>query len=154
MKKLMILAFTVILNLPFITGVTPATAQTNSDNQWTNCAPFVSCEPMPTARVHLRSGVINERIFAIGGCCLSGGTRLNNFEEYNPSNNTWTIKPAMPSRRLGPAVGVVDGKIYVIGGEPNGPPVNTVEAYDPITETWTTKAPMPTARALPSGLST
>jgi hypothetical protein len=62
----------------------------------------------------------------------------------------------MPTARgeLGPSA-VVDGKIYVIGGDQNihanrstlGSPI--VEEYDPSTDTWTRKANMPTSRVLP-----
>lgn len=144
MKRMMILTFTVILTLPFMTGVTPARAQPSSGNSWATKA------PMPTARVHLMAASVDGKIYAIGGCCVPGGTRLNAVEEYDPATDTWTTKTPMPTRRLGSAVGVVNGIIYVIGGEPNGPPVNTNEAYDPITDTWTPKASMPTARSLPS----
>lgn len=51
---------------------------------------------------------------------------------------------------------VVDGKIYVVGG--NGGAANdvayaNVEAYDPTTNTWTRKTGMPTARTLPAAVT-
>ena len=45
----------------------------------------------------------------------------------------------MPTPRYGPAAAVVDGKIYVFGGNDVGS-LDTVEEYDPDTDTWTTKA--------------
>ena len=63
------------------------------------------------------------------------------------TEGTWTRKADMPTARLGLSTSVVNGKIYVIGGdlrrEVSGP---TVEEYDPATDTWTTKADMPTKR--------
>jgi N-acetylneuraminic acid mutarotase len=45
-------------------------------------------------------------------------------------------------------VGVVDNKIYVLGGYDEEWKVLRVnEVYDPATNTWTTKAPIPTSRA-------
>lgn len=44
-----------------------------------------------------------------------------------------------------PASAMVNGLIYVIGGQGVGP-LNTNYAYDAILDTWTVKAPMPTAR--------
>jgi N-acetylneuraminic acid mutarotase len=42
---------------------------------------------------------------------------------------------------------VVDGKIYVIGGDSGGDMlIVTVDVYDPLTDSWTTKADMPTPR--------
>ena len=60
----------------------------------------------------------------------------------------WTTKASMPTRRNAGAIGVVNGKIYYIGGHTDDTVVNTVEEYDPTSNSWTTKAPMPTARCL------
>jgi N-acetylneuraminic acid mutarotase len=59
------------------------------------------------------------------------------------ATDTWTQKADMPTSRLALASSVVDGKIYAIGGRPDG--ALTTE-YDPTTDTWTTKTRMPTAR--------
>ena len=37
-------------------------------------------------------------------------------EAYNPETNKWTQRADMPTARGGCAVGVIDGKIYVVGG--------------------------------------
>lgn len=58
----------------------------------------------------------------------------------------WMTKAAMPTARTDFQVGVVNGKIYAIGGYNNGTSLAVNEEYDPKTDTWTTKAPMPTAR--------
>jgi N-acetylneuraminic acid mutarotase len=53
----------------------------------------------------------------------------------------------MPTARSGHSASVVNGKIYVIGGEPRAQAsVSTVEEYDPAMDTWTRKADMPTKR--------
>jgi N-acetylneuraminic acid mutarotase len=53
----------------------------------------------------------------------------------------------MPTARFACAGAVVEGILYVIGGNPNGSSqLNVVEAYDPATNEWSTKSPMPTAR--------
>ena len=44
------------------------------------------------------------------------------------------------------AAAVLDGKIFVFGGEATTGTFNQVEAYDPRTDTWNPWAPMPTAR--------
>ena len=59
----------------------------------------------------------------------------------------WTAKASMPTARHALAAGVVNGKIYAIGGFGGTMYLSTVEEYDPATDTWTTKTPMPTARA-------
>jgi N-acetylneuraminic acid mutarotase len=41
---------------------------------------------------------------------------------------------------------VVEGKIYVFGGEGSGGTFNQNEAYDPVGDRWQGMAPLPTAR--------
>ncbi|MHC4707177.1 MAG: Kelch repeat-containing protein [Planctomycetota bacterium] len=104
--------------------------------------------PMPTARGFLATGVVNGKIYAIGGATYAGGGTLSTVEEYDPATDTWTTKAPMPmARTTFLAASTVNGIIYVIGGARGGSTLSTVEAYDPATDTWTTKAPMPTARA-------
>ena len=59
----------------------------------------------------------------------------------------WTTKSPMQSARLVLCSGVVDGKIYAIGGSPDYPATAWVEEYDPATDTWTWKTDMPTTRS-------
>jgi N-acetylneuraminic acid mutarotase len=49
----------------------------------------------------------------------------------------------MPTARSGIAVAVMDGKLFVFGGERVGGTYDTAEAYDPETNTWATLTPMP-----------
>ena len=41
----------------------------------------------------------------------------NTVECYNPKTGQWTMCAPMKERRYRPGVAVVDGKIYVLGGE-------------------------------------
>jgi len=64
------------------------------------------------------------------------------------SEGTWTRKADIPGRRFVFSSGVVDGKIYAIGGDPgSGTALSSVEAYDPLTDTWAKKADIPTSKA-------
>lgn len=105
---------------------------------------------MPTARQGLSTPMVNGKIYAIGGVVsvgISGGEPLSVVEEYNPAADTWTTKAEMPTARYALCTGVVNGKIYAIGGSSTQyRALATVEEYDPATDTWTTKAEMPTAR--------
>jgi len=73
-------------------------------------------------------------------------------EVFGTYESEWVAKTAFPTPRYNVGGGVLDGLIYVVGGQYAGwsddaPPVQaTVEAYDPATNTWRTRAPMPTAR--------
>jgi N-acetylneuraminic acid mutarotase len=102
---------------------------------------------MPTARVGLAVGVINGILYAVGGCDnkTTNPHNYNTLEAYNPVTDTWTTKAPMPTARQYPGAGVINGRLFVVGGY-NVYELNTVEAYDPATDTWTTKASMLKAR--------
>ena len=57
--------------------------------------------------------------------------------------NTWTKLAPMPTATSVAGVGVVGGRIYVIGGSAMSGVIGTNQMYDPATDTWTIKAPMP-----------
>jgi hypothetical protein len=63
---------------------------------------------MPTARSGLAIGVVNDKIYVVGG----GST----VEEYDSITDRWTTKVSMPDSKSYLAAGVVNGKIYAIGG--------------------------------------
>ena len=63
------------------------------------------------------------------------------------AEDTWTYMADMSGVRSFSGGGVVDGKIYVIGGAPsNSNLIPAVEMYDPIVDTWAKMADMPSAR--------
>jgi hypothetical protein len=80
------------------------------------------------------AGVVNGIIYNVRG--LSGpGTVL---EAYNPATDSWTVEAPIPTARYAPGVGVLNGLIYVIGGD-----TTAVEAYDPASNMWTPKSSLP-----------
>ncbi|MBN1294557.1 MAG: T9SS type A sorting domain-containing protein [Candidatus Latescibacteria bacterium] len=112
---------------------------------------FKRSADMPTLRSAHTADVVNGKIYVIGG--YGGSNEINErkylstIEEYDPVTDTWIPKADMPTARYGHFGGVVNGKIYAIGGAVGDYEcISTVEEYDPATDTWTTKAPMPTAR--------
>lgn len=113
---------------------------------------------MATARYLATSALVNDKIYVIGGTSSTASSptiiTLNTVESYDPATNSWTPKAAMPTAREGMTSGVVNGKIYVIGGfNENFGVVNTVEVYDPTTDSWSSGEAMPSARTgLPSGV--
>ena len=57
-------------------------------------------------------------------------------------------KSPMPTGRYGHDVAVIDGKIYVFGGNPSSNVGRLNQKYDPVSDTWESKALPPTSRAL------
>ena len=49
-------------------------------------------------------------------------------------------------QRGSPNANIVNGKLYVVGGDMNDRSPNVVESYDPIANRWTTHTPMSTSR--------
>ncbi|MHC4330084.1 MAG: Kelch repeat-containing protein [Planctomycetota bacterium] len=105
---------------------------------------------MPTPRWAHAAGVVNGKIYVIGGLTSEtsflNGKALAVVEEYDPVTDTWTRKADMPAARgyLGGSLPVVDGKIYLIGGGKSA--VAHVDIYDPVMDTWSRGADMPTPR--------
>ena len=96
-------------------------------NTWTTKA------SMPTARRYHTSSVVNGKIYVVGGDNSIGDTdiRLDTVEEYDPETNTWTTKASMPTGRGVMTNSIVNGRIYVIGGQRGDNIVSTVQEYTP-----------------------
>jgi N-acetylneuraminic acid mutarotase len=62
-------------------------------------------------------------------------------------NSSWITLAPLPTRRAFSGMGVLDGRLYVVGGLGSQGRTASVEAYDPVTNTWTTRASLPTPRA-------
>ena len=108
---------------------------------------------LPTLRSHLATQVVDGKIYAIGGWDrrASIDTVFSSVAVYDPAADTWTKKADMPTARWAAASGVVNGKIYVVGGTvasggEDRQNLQTVEVYDPETDTWAQEIDMPTAR--------
>jgi|YelNatPaOPRAMG01_1025707.scaffolds.fasta_scaffold09369_4 N-acetylneuraminic acid mutarotase len=101
--------------------------------------------PMPTSRDYFATAVYQNKIYCIGGVTGYSSSTGEYFytgvnEVYDPATNKWEIKAPMPKAKVAEA-NVVNGKIYMIGGNPD----NTLnQVYDPATDSWTNKAPIPT----------
>ena len=121
-----------------IASVSPA-----AEDTWTSKA------DMPTATSLHSAGVVDGKIFIIGGTdnLFGWSDYWSTVWEYDPTTDTWTRKADMPTARARLSTSVVDGKIYAIGGSPRrDSEVAAVEVYDPVADTWTRMADIPRAR--------
>lgn len=109
---------------------------------------------MPTARNHAAAGVIDNRIYVVGGrtgsVFIPNAFNVDLVEEYNPATDQWALRAPMPTPRSATAWGVRGGRMYVAGGEVRHRDIwgtyTTVEAFDPKSNTWTRLPPMPMPR--------
>lgn len=79
-------------------------------------------------------GMINGKIYM-----ASNGYTV----EYDPATQQWSNKAPMTSYRFDSAGAVLDGKLYVGGGQTGIGVTAAFEAYDPITNSWTARQNMP-----------
>ncbi len=122
--------------------------------------------PLPTKRGSPTAAVVDGKIYVIGGATTNEGSKdpavhparphrvVGTNEVFDPATNSWAARSPMPTARNHVASGVVNGKIYVIGGRLGsafiGRAANTdvVEGYDPATDQWSaTLNRMPTPRS-------
>jgi N-acetylneuraminic acid mutarotase len=111
--------------------------------------------PMPTARNHAAVGVVNGKIYVIGGrlgaAFVSVSSPTDVVEEYDPATDQWgAVKARMPTPRSAVAWGVHGGRIYVAGGEYQDDKLmaafRALEAYDPGANRWIVLPRMPVPR--------
>jgi N-acetylneuraminic acid mutarotase len=104
---------------------------------------------------------LNGKIYIPGGGAYHGlPARSTNFDcllIYDIQNDRWEISPSMSINRRYCNVGLLDGKIYVIGGYNktsensdkmwNDLATNTVEIYDPVKKIWSAGPSLDVPRA-------
>ena len=83
-----------------------------------NTAGWFTMAPMPTPRRAAAVATVNGKVYVMGGAIRDEApwVALNVTEEYDPKTNTWRERAPMPTARELMMAGVVDGKIYVVGG--------------------------------------
>ncbi|HZJ55582.1 MAG TPA: kelch repeat-containing protein, partial [Myxococcaceae bacterium] len=101
-----------------------------------------------TPRNHAYSGVIDGKLYVTGGRAPGhegdDGSNVASTEVYDPATDTWAPLEDLPTPRSGGASAVLDGKLYVLGGQlPGNTVYKTVSRLDPATGHWETLADMP-----------
>ena len=88
--------------------------------------------PMPTARDHLLSTVIDKKLYVLGGRQTTTKVTLDTNEVYDPITDSWKVLKPMLTPRGGFAVAGLNGTIFAFGGldeKPNN--LAVVEQYIP-----------------------
>ena len=127
---------------PFFTAFGPAKVLATNEVYDPATNKWESRNPMSVPRNHAFSGVVNGKIYVIGGRIGHGfvlsASNTDVVEEYDPASDTWSMpKERMPTARSGGGWGTDSRKIYVSGGEVKTTELvgafRAVEAYDPAT---------------------
>ena len=92
---------------------------------------------MLAARYEPEGAVINDTFYVSGGLIGSPWTGQLAVQKYDPTTDNWEFGTNLNHGRVGHTTNVINGKIYAIGGDRQGPVVENVEEYNPQTETWT-----------------
>jgi hypothetical protein len=116
---------------------------------------------MPKATADGVSGVISGKLYVLPGTCSGNfwpdpryceDESIRTLYRYDPSTNTWVARAAAPHNHRRAAGGVINGKLYVAGGNTtNELPSAALDVYDPATNTWKSLAPLPAATTTGSG---
>ena len=101
-------------------------------------------------------------IYVVGGSktkLVCNDTALGTVQAYDPTTDSWSTKPDLPTPRLQVGLGVDSEHhlLYAVGGATAAPDfiaLPTVEVFDPAgnggTGSWTTKHPLNTPRGAPA----
>lgn len=114
-----------------VRSTTGVYAYNPATDTWTTVA------PLPAANNHNAAAVAGGKLYAFAG--VSRATFV-----YDEASNSWSFLTNMLHGHSGtPAVGVIDDKIYCVGGETSKV---LLEVFDPATNSWTERAPMKVGR--------
>lgn len=85
-------------------------------------------------------------LYAVGGK-ESSENITRSVETYSSLENKWKEATGMIVRRQQLGVGVLDSKVYAVGGSDGSLRLSSVECFDPATNFWSFVAPMSTCRS-------
>ena len=86
------------------------------------------------------------KLYAVGGK-ESSESITRSVESYNFKEERWSDATGMIVRRQQLGVGVLDGKVYAVGGSDGSLRLSSVECFDTTTNFWSFVAPMSTCRS-------
>ncbi len=79
-------------------------------------ASWTASKPLPEARVDPAAAYVGGKLYVFAGSDASNYCRDTTYQ-FNPKTKTWTTRAPMPGIRCGgPQAGVVNGTVYIVGG--------------------------------------
>ncbi len=99
----------------------------------------------PNPRFSPRKSMIGT-LYAVGGK-ESSESITRSVETYCYLEDSWKEATGMIVRRQQLGVGVLEGKVYAVGGSDGSLRLSSVECFDPATNFWSFVAPMSTCRS-------
>ncbi|KAG2321025.1 hypothetical protein Bca4012_055959 [Brassica carinata] len=94
-------------------------------------------------------GSVNGCLYVLGG--LSKSKTVSSVWRFDPVLNSWSEVSSMLANRAYSKTGVLDKKLYVVGGVESRRgslcPLQTAEVYDPDTDVWSEVPSMPFSKA-------
>ncbi|KAK3251501.1 hypothetical protein CYMTET_39170 [Cymbomonas tetramitiformis] len=96
---------------------------------------------------------LNKSLYVIGGVTFEEdipNVVISSVEKYDIGSDTWTQVASLRRARTGLSAIVVDGRIFVIGGnDAEGEGLSTIDVYNPQVDKWDEGEfpPLPTPRA-------
>ncbi|RID53681.1 hypothetical protein BRARA_G01058 [Brassica rapa] len=106
-------------------------------------------EPEQTPFCGCAVGSVNGCLYVLGG--ISRSTTVNSVWRFDPVLNSWSEVSSMLANRAYSKTGVLDKKLYVVGGVESRRgslyPLQTAEVYDPNTDVWSEVPSIPFSKA-------
>jgi uncharacterized protein (TIGR03437 family) len=128
-----------------VTGGVLASGQVSSNHYAYNIAAnnWSTLAPAPSLAHSYALVVDNERgVFYLTGGSANGQTGSTAVSSYNPGTNSWSDLTPMNQARFGHEAALIEGKLYVAGGNGASGPVASAEVYDFNTGGWSPIAPL------------
>ncbi|MEM9532867.1 MAG: kelch repeat-containing protein [Pseudomonadota bacterium] len=112
---------------------------------------WTALSPLPTARAVGAAAAVDGRIYVAGGAAQGNTTSpvFSTLEIYDPSSNTWSTGPDMPSARASLAGAALGNQVHFLGGGASGVLASEStahEVFDTQSNTWSSAPNLPTAR--------
>jgi N-acetylneuraminic acid mutarotase len=123
--------------------LTSAECYDPATDEWTQLSPIPGAP-----RGWLSAAAVAGTIYVMGGLDSYVAPTYNDNFIYDPARDTWSTGAALPVPRSHHGAAVLDGKVYLVGGEyrlDNAGPTYAVvqtDIYDPATNTWSLGAPI------------